>query len=482
MLWLSLFFPQLPLEVFTRGEPVAPPQAIAIYESRGNRQWIHACSPAARDRGIRPGMALGAATSLSDRLRVHVRDPDAEGRTLEALALWAGQFTPVISLHPPTGLLLEIEASLRLFGGVAPLRERIAYGLEALGHDARLAVAPTPAGSWLLARAGHTEAVLDRRGLNAALRPLALRLLELPESLHRALRGVGLRRLGDLMRLPRAGLSRRFGPELVEGLDRVLGRAPDPRPHFAPPARFSSHLPLPAEIANSEALLFPIRRLLLELEGFLLGRGGGVQSFVLELWHEAIANSRLEIGLVAPGRDPAHLLALVRENLDRHPLPAPVEAISLHADRVEDLDIEAGDLFTPSAGGAGQDWQGLVERLRARLGSEAVAALGALDEHRPERAWRIAEPGTKAPSPSRALPRPTWLLEPPSRLQTVGGRPHLNGKLVLRQGPERIESGWWDGADVARDYFIAENPQHARFWIYREPGRPDQWFLHGVFG
>lgn len=481
MLWFSLFFPQLPLEVFTRGQPINTAPPLAVYESRGNRQQIQACSPAARTLGIRPGMALGAAMSLSETLRIRTRDLETERQALEAIALWAGQFTPAVSLNPPAGVLLEIEASLQLFGGLPPLYERIAQGLDRLGHQARLAVAPTPTGAWLLAQAGHTEAVLDRRSLAAALRPLPLRLLGLPDASRRALRDLGLRRLGELMRLPRTGLSRRFGPELLDSLDRALGRRPDPRPRFEPPARFSSRLLLPAEIADSEALLFPIRRLLLELEGFLLGRGGGVQAFALELCHAGTANSRLQLGLVAPAREPAHLLALVREHLDRFTLPEPVEAIALEADRIEAMDAAPEDLFTP-AKGAGQSWQGLVERLRARLGAEAVTALGISNEHRPERAWRCAEPGAKAAGSTRPLPRPAWLVDPPSRLQCIAGRPQLNGRLILRQGPERIESGWWDGADVARDYFVAENPRHARFWIYREADHPDQWFLHGVFG
>lgn len=481
MLWLSLFLPQLPLEVFTRGQPVDALPALAVYESGGNRQSIHACSPAARARGIRPGMALGAAMSLDASLRIRARDPAAESQALQALALWAGQFTPAVSLDPPAGVLLEIEPSLRLFGGLDPLRNRIALGLERLGHQARLAIAPTPSGARLLARAGHAEPALDRRSLAAALRPLPLRLLDLPDSTYRALRGLGLRRLGELMRLPRAGLSRRFGPELLAGLDRALGRSPDPRLRFEPPARFFSRLLLPAEIANREALLFPIRRLLLELEGFLLGRGSGVQAFVLELGHAGAADTRLEIGLVAPAREPAHLLALVREHLDRHTLAEPVEAIALRADRFENVDAAPDDLFTP-AKGAGQSWQGLVERLQARLGAGAVAGLEVCDEHRPERAWRLVEPGARGPSEVRPLPRPAWLLEPPSPLQCIDGRPHLHGRLILREGPERIESGWWEGAEIARDYFIAENPGHARFWIYREPGRPDRWFLHGVFG
>ena len=48
-------------------------------------------------------------------------------------------------------------------------------------------------------------------------------------------------------------------------------------------------------------------------------------------------------------------------------------------------------------------------------------------------------------------------------------------------GPERIESGWWDGDDVTRDYFVALNADGARFWVFRERSGASGWFLHGIF-
>ena len=63
--------------------------------------------------------------------------------------------------------------------------------------------------------------------------------------------------------------------------------------------------------------------------------------------------------------------------------------------------------------------------------------------------------------------------------------PHYQGALSLLAGPERIESGWWDGKDAKRDYFVAQNPEQSLLWIFRD--RPAQsaagsWYLHGIFG
>jgi len=481
MLWLAVHLPHLSLDRLRRGlrpeDAVAP---LAVFDAAGGRQWIHARNRAAAEAGVTPGMALGAALSLCGGLRTLARDAEAEGAALRNLAAWAGQFTPEVSLQQTNGLLLEVEASLSLFGGLEPLRTSLARGLRELGYRARLAAAPTPIGAWLLARAGHAAPVTDRVQLAALLRRLPIERLERPQPLIEALRGMGLRCVGDCLRQPRAGLAKRLGPEFVHYLDRALGRLPDPRRPYQPPDTFESLLTLPAEVDDTGALLFAARRLLLELAGFLRARGRGVQHITLELRHAKQAASTIDLGLVRPTRDPDHLLRLLRERLDRHTLAAPVEAIALRAARLVALTQCDRDLFNNKET-EGQDWPQLVEHLRARLGPDAVQGLRSAPDHRPERAWRFCEPG-RSSTAAQGAARPVWLLEAPQPLQDTQGFPWLGGRLTLTRGPERIETGWWDGGDTARDYFIAENPRRERFWVYRERRTPRRWFLHGIFG
>ena len=75
-----------------------------------------------------------------------------------------------------------------------------------------------------------------------------------------------------------------------------------------------------------------------------------------------------------------------------------------------------------------------------------------------------------------------WLLAEPRVLEAQRGRPRHHGPLELLAGPERIESGWWDGDDVRRDYYVARDSSGARLWIYREWAGAKSWFLHGIFG
>ncbi len=476
MLWLFLHLPQLPLEIFTRGMAACGPAVTA----EGGRQRARVCvaNCAAEKLGVHPGLSVAAAQAVAGELRVFQRDPQKEAAALASLAAWAGQFTSNVSLEAD-GLLLEIAGSLRLFGGADRLMEKARQGVRGLGYRAVLAVAPTPLGAAWLARAGEAVVVTDHDQLAERLSRLPIMLLD-PECAHAdMLEAMGLVTLGDYLALPRAGLTRRFGEALLERLDRALGSVPDPRERFEPPAQFSSRLELPAEVHETTALLFAARRLINELEGFLRGRGVGVQQFHLDLLHADHSATRVTVGLVSSSRDGQRLLNLLRERMERITLPQPVREIILVAERTMPYQARNLGLF-PDAREEAESAAPLIERLRARLGAGRVHSLECVADHRPELAMKAAEPGAAYQADFSAA-RPLWLLPQPRPLHCRGGVPHLGVPLILRQGPERIESGWWDGRPVARDYYIAEAVGGPRYWVYREAMDAERWFLHGIF-
>jgi protein ImuB len=455
MLWVALRFPRLPLEAKLRGR--APPEAAdelwAVVENRS----VLVCNGAAEALGVRPGSALAAAWALAPQLRILPRDAAAEGGALEAIASWACQFTAKVSLEPPQGVLLEVEGSLRLFGGAARLMARLRSGLADLGFEALLAAGPTArAALWLARGGGETLQALSIGAIDPEPEALAL------------LRRIGVRTLGELMRLPRAGVAARFGQALLRDLDRALGQAPEPRVFFEPPERFSMQLELPAPVMEAERVLFAARRLLLQLEGFLAARQAGVRGLTLRLSDRDKQPTLIVIGSATPHRDTEHWQRLLRERLEATVLESPAAAIRLEAAGLTPLSGVSPGLFGDARSEA-EAWERLTERLQARLGGAVVHGLATRAEHRPERAWRVAAPGTAVADDVPPGPRPLWLLEPPRRLG--------EGEFVLLAGPERIESGWWDGEDVVRDYFVAaRGPSLA--WIYRAR---EGWFLHGLF-
>jgi protein ImuB len=426
-------------------------------------------------------MTLAAACALAPTLSYRTRDPAAEAAALEQLAAWAGQFTPSVSLQPPGGLLLEIEGSLRLLGGIKPILATIRQGAAEMGYSLAIGCAPTVAAAWLLARAGSERIIACKRMIESGISPLPAAALDCGEQALATLDAIGARSIGDLLRLPRAGLARRCGQALLDQLDRALGTLPEARTFYAPPPRFDSTLELGAAATSAEALLFASKRLLTQFAGYLAARCGGIQRFNLALMHEDHAPTVLEIGLATPTRDVLRFVALVRERLASHALAAPVCRLRLEAGEIFALAGESGTLFAGPASTTG-DWARLIERLRARLGTEAVGGLAPRNAHRPERAWQPVAPGAKS-APVAHKPRPLWLLDAPRPLREVASKPHYdNGPLALIAGPERIEAGWWESDDIKRDYFVAQTERHSTLWIFRDRRQPGGWYLHGIFG
>lgn len=480
MLWLAVHFPALALEVFPGASNGAGAFAVATRRDRGE---VLIANPAAARAGVAPGMPVSAACTLAPGLLVQPRNAAAERRALEGVAIWAGQFTPQLSLSPSRAVLLaEIGGGLKLFGGLEAMLARVRAGLAELGYEAVLACAPAPGAAGLLAHAGFELVLETHAQLAPHLSRLPLACLDAAPEILTGLEALGLRTLGECLALPAGGLARRFGPALPAQLRRVLGEAPDPQLPFTPPERYAASLELPAPAETVDGIIFGLRRLLGELAGGLTARNLGATEIAIELGHERLPATRIALKLSVPSRDARHLLELARERLARVDLHARVSGLGLRLESSMQLAPRLFSLFGESESSTESRAQ-LIERLRARLGETAVCGLQLIPEHRPELAFREAGPDAQAvaksprPGASRA-PRPLWLVQPPRPLALRNAAPWLAGRLELDAGPERIASGWWDGNDVRRDYFAARTVRGGRVWIYREASG---WFLHGLF-
>jgi protein ImuB len=492
MLWACLLFPSLPLDVFARALTPAEAAHPFVVTSGGHYPCVVAANAAARAAGIRRGQLVSAALALAPDVALRERDLAAEEAALAEAATLALAFTPNASIAGPDAVVAEVAGSVHLFGGLPRLHAELLGAVQAHGYAVRTALAPAPTAALLLARGGQSPPVLDVDALKAALAPLPLTRCGIDADTLAMLAASGITTFGDAHRLPRAGIARRAGPQIVAMLDRALGRAPDPREPYRPPPRFERRLPLPSPVDTVESLHFAVHRLVQDFAGWLLARGLGAVRMSLALVHErylrarGIAPTIVTFALGAPARAPAHLSAVLRERLDRVALPAPVEAVVLTSDETAPLQGRNLGLLPEDAAEAVA--VPLVERLRARLGDDAVAVLAVHPEHRPELATCESVPGMSSKGGARirpgvagtGAPRPLWLAPEAQPLATgLEAAP-----WILREGPERIESGWWDGRDVRRDYFVAENPHGETVWIYRDHryGADDgEWFLHGYF-
>jgi protein ImuB len=439
---------------------------------------------------------------------------------LQRLCLHAQTFTSFVSIEPPNALLLEIKGSLRLLGPLATLHANIDGCWRGLALQASSATAPSTLAALWLARGGSTLQIENPGTLAGHLAELPIACTAWDGERLQTLRAMGVSRVGELLRLPRAGLARRLGTAAVRDLDIALGRQFAPRRAFVPRERFRARCDFESEIETAAYLEKAVEPLVERCAQFLRERQAGIQVLRLKLRHRAGSATRVHLGLASITGECRRLLDVLVQKLARLELKAPVRGMELISGPLLPLPAASLDAFAGSTGTGSRDTAPqLVERLRARLGEEAVYGVVSIPEHRPEAAWRrvqelsllaVSRMGGKMPDRGAAdcMPRPVWLLDTPLPLPELSlplpepplpllepllplpepllplpeqhiYQNHPSG-FVLEQGPERIESGWWDGRGVARDYYVARHPQGAKLWVFQER-RSKRWYLHGMF-
>lgn len=450
-------------------------------------------SVSARQAGVQLHMRRGGVLAVAPHTQLYTRATEQEARLRERVAIALLQFTPCVSLALEDAVLLEVSASLRLFGGLRTLCRRIRDTGHLLGCSTILSCAPTAHGAWLLTQCGNRRTVRMTR-LHHWLDALPCWTLPAAQTHQAWLDGLGCRTLGDLRRLPRAGLRRRSSNAILTTLDQAYGAAPALCEWIQAPPTFDARTELPDRMHHAEHALHAADGLLVQMLGWLQAHQWAVTHYTLALEHErgrhAIAPTVLDIALAEPAWEHRHLTRLLREKLGTLKLDAPIVAVRLSVTQVQARTVQSDSLF-PEPGGSAQDHARLLELLVARLGAAHVLRAQPAADHRPEQAnqWTLAtaQPTRTTSTPPHALARPAWLLETPLPLTLRGHAPHYGTPLRLMSLPERIESGWWDGAIVLRDYYVAMDAHHACYWIYRERRSSDdhaavRWYLHGLFG
>ncbi len=490
-LWVALGFPSLALEALDPGRQerdIRSRAALVVVEAIAGRQWVIACNQAAAAKGIQPGIRVSAAHALVEGLQVHQRQPGKEQASLHRLARGAARFSPKVSIALPDALLLEIRGSLNLFGGMEALCGSLLDEMSRQRVTALLALAPAPRAALWLVQGGEQQRVTGSAGLRSALAGLPLAATRWPERVIRLLEAMGIQSVGECLRLPRDGLARRIGPQHLLELDQAAGRATEVRRDFLQQTRFRTVLHFDEEIEDGQRLVREIEPLLEQLAAFLTRRQAAIQALELTLHHRSRDPTQEILRFVAPVTRVEPVFDVLQELLARRSLPAPVRGVRLRSGPLLAFRAATGRMQFASGSGGFHEREPeaigrLFEKLHARLGETACYRLQSVVDHRPEKAWAKSF-GFSHATDARAAAvndhcRPLWLLDPPERLCQRQGWPCYRGRLCIERGPERIESGWWDGQDVARDYYVAHSTAGVRLWIYRERQPPHAWFLHG---
>lgn len=462
---------------------------------------------------IRPGQTLAEAKAIVPDLITCDDDPVADRRQLESLALWADRLAPTIHIEGDDTLIADITGCQRLFSGEPNLLSRAVEGLSGEGFAVRAAIADTPGAAWALAHAHPDPTVIANPGQTAAfLAPLPVWALRIDPRTRTALASVGVETIASLLYLPRSSLASRFGQAALDRVDQALGHLPEVLKPYRPAPVLTSRFRLGSATTRINVLAEAMHRALVPFCQKLEKRVAGVRQMFVTFYCADLVTEEgtatltvtLPVDLSRPTRCVDHLRRLLVVLLDKLHLPGPADSLMLWARELDSLDGWQDELFATESADA-HELADLLDRLSARLGSGAVVRPETLSEHQPERAFRYVPvtgggkhdksqtasddkscPSTAVSVSRRPLclaPRPLEIAAtalvpegPPIAFQLHGTR-HTVADSV---GPERIETGWWRGPHIKRDYYRVLTEAGRRCWLFRSRDT-GQWFLHGWF-
>nr|MDA8249649.1 DNA polymerase Y family protein [Rhodospirillales bacterium] len=484
-----------------------PEQPLATVTTLRGQRRLAALCPRAAAVGLVPDMALAQARAICPTLAAVPADPDGDRAALARLVAWATRYTPLAAADPPDGVVLDLTGCAHLWhGGEAALAADLAARLAAAGIVARIAVAGSAATAWALARAA--PGVLPPGQEAAALGPLPVGLLRLEARVVAGLQRLGVRRIAELARLPRADLATRFGPAPALRLDQALGAAAESIAWPHPPAPWAEDARFAEPLVTAGSLAAALARLAGPLCARLAAARLGGQRFVARFARVDASATAIAVATALPVNDAAYLARLLGAQLDTVDPGFGIEAITLAAETTgprAPAQARLGDLAGAAADSADEALARTLDALASRLGEDAAWRPAPVATHVPERRLHRAPPLAAPPAWAGGPPRPVRLLrrpEPVSVMAPVPDDPPLlfRWRGVLHRvraasGPERIAAEWWrraggsegrEEADLVRDYYRVEDEAGGRFWLFRtgrNAGAPGtRWFLHGLFG
>jgi protein ImuB len=528
---VSVWLPRWPILRFLAAQaknlsekPIAPDRPFVLVITAAGGPRIAALNEAAEAAGLILGEPLADARAKASALQVCAVDAAADDAALRRLTLWATRYTPTASPwgeeNGADGFFLDIAGAAHLFGGEEKLIAELYSRLKNFGLPARLAVAATSGTAWALSRFHAAPfAVLPQGEEAAALKPLPIEALRLSSETCTTLRRLGFKSVGALIDKPRAPFAARFPAELLRRLDQALGRVDEPLiPVVAPPVYHSLRYLL-EPIITQEAVVALASRLMQTLAHVLTRDDVGARALRLSLYRVDGEVKAVDIALTLPTRNVSHVARMIELKLDALATTQDAgfgfEAIGLAVTLAEPIPARQTELTSiahshPSpASGGGSGWgqadrtercAALIDTLRQRLGPQSVRRFAPVASHIPERAEALPPLDGEAsawPEPEQQ-PRPLLLLphaEPTEVMALVPDGPPrrfcwrgVTYEIAGAQGPERIAAEWWHHRALAptRDYYLVEDADGRRFWLYREGlyGRETtsaRWFVHGLF-
>lgn len=492
VIWLR----HIATDYITRKQPALQTKPFVLAAKIRGRMVITAANALATAQGITKDMVVADARALVPGIEVLDEQPGLNDRLLKAIGEWCIRYTPVTSVDPSDGLILDISGCAHLWNGERDYLKDITGKLKEKGYAVRSAIADTIGCAWAIAHHGKVKAIIEPGKQLEALLPLPPAALRLEPVVLDKLNKLGLYTVGKFIHMPRSALRKRFGQHTLLRIDQALGSQVELLTPIHTIEPYSERLPCLEPILTSTGIEIALQRLLGMLCQRLQKEGKGVRAAHLKCFRVDGKQQQITIGTSRATYNTAHLFKLFELHIDTIEPALGIELFVLEASKVEDVVINQEAMWSTTTGLEDIKVIELIDRINGKLGDIVHRYLP--DEHYwPERSIRQATSIQEKPTTEwkSERPRPDHILPQPELVDVMAPVPDyppinfrykgMMHKIKRADGPERIEREWWMDAGEHRDYYAVEDAEGRRYWLFRlghyDNAIMPKWYIHGFF-
>jgi protein ImuB len=494
--FVSIWFRHLTTDWFTLRNPLLRELPFVVSAPSHGRMMIVAVNALAEQQGIFKGMMLADARAIIPSLQVFDDKPGLEDKLLRRIAEWCIRFAPVVAVDMPGGIILDATGCPHLWGGDSYYLIAIAQRFKVRGYDVRVGMADTIGCAWAVARFGQQSLLVESNKQFDTLLPLSPSSLRLEQETVELLNKLGLRQVGQFIRMPRPALRRRFGSNFLKRLDQALGNVEEMIEPVQPIEPYHERLPCLDPIVTLTGIEIALQRLLETLCQRLRQEEKGLRIACFKCYRVDGKIEQVDIGTIRPSHNISHLFKLFEIKLSTIEPDLGIELFVLEAPKVEEHSPLQESLWNSACDLDNTGLSELLDRLAGKIGAHRIHRYLPAEHYWPERSVKQALSLDEKKTTTWRVdkPRPLQLLTKPEPIDVTAPIPDYPPmlfryksklhKIIKADGPERIEQEWWLQQGQHRDYYYVEDEEGHRYWLFRLGHYSDksyQWFIHGFF-
>lgn len=495
--YVTIWFQHLATDWCIRQNPSLKDAAFVLVTPERGRMVIKEASIVAQSKGIYTGMVLADARAFFPSIEVINHKEGITQKLLLKFCAWCIRYTPIVAIDLPDGLILDVTGCPHLWGSEQQYLNDIVKRLNQLGYNVRAAMADTIGVAWAVSRFGKESiSVVERNNHINTLLSLPPAALRIEEAIIGKMQKLGFYKIASFLNIPASVLRRRFGQAFISRLHQAIGKEDENIQPFEPLEPYNERLPCLEPIQTLTGIEIALNKLLENLCKRLKRESKGVRVCVLKCFRLDGKTEQVSIGTTRGSNNAIHLFKLFENKLQNiEPYPG-IELFMMEANKVEDVSSIQETLWKDNTTN-NKTIAELLDRMTNKITGLRIQRFLPAEHYWPERSYKTATSQDEKSTIQWRTDkrRPIILLNKPVAIKVTAPIPDyppmsFNYKQQLHRikkadGPERIEREWWMDKGLYRDYYIVENEEGQRYWLFRagsyDGTKLPEWFLHGFF-